>query len=179
MECVGEAQLMNLQEAAEKLDITKKKLWRAVKAGNIEAIRKQVGNRWEYRVTEKALEDYRLGYLVSRELDAVKTEQPGTTGNEEPLVINSFSELQERLAASEQRARELEEAFTRTVRYRAKAEREREALADRLSDAEAEAEKARIEAKVATMYLKEARTLIQGWDDRRKQGSFWRRLVAK
>ena len=171
---------MNLQEAAEKLDITKKKLWRAVKAGNVEAIRKQVGNRWEYRVTEKALEAYRLDYLVSRELDAVEVERPGIARNEDkPLVINSYSELEERLAASEQRARELEEAFTRTVRYRAKAEREREALADRLSDAEAEAEKARTEAKAATLYLKEARTLIQGWDERRKQDSFWRRLIAK
>lgn len=171
---------MNLQEAAEKLDITKKKLWRAVKAGNVEAIRKQVGNRWEYRVTEQALEDYRLGYLVSREMDAVNTERPGIVRNEDkPLVINSYSELEERLAVSEQRARELEEAFTRTVRYRAKAEREREALADRLSDAEAEAERARTEAKAATLYLKEARTLIQGWDERRKQSSFWKRLVAK
>lgn len=56
---------MNLKEAAESLDIPKRRLWRAVKAGNLEATRQRRGSQWEYVVTEEALEAYRAACLES------------------------------------------------------------------------------------------------------------------
>lgn len=50
---------MTLQDAADHLQIPKKRLWRAVKTGQLEAVQVQKGNRWEYRVTADALEAYR------------------------------------------------------------------------------------------------------------------------
>lgn len=50
---------MTLQEAADHLQIPKKRLWRAVKTGQLEAVQVQKGGRWEYRVTADALEAYR------------------------------------------------------------------------------------------------------------------------
>jgi hypothetical protein len=50
---------MTLQDAADHLQIPKKRLWRAVKTGQLEAVQVQRGNRWEYRVTAEALEAYR------------------------------------------------------------------------------------------------------------------------
>ena len=50
---------MTLQDAADQLNIPKKRLWRAVKAGQVEAVQIQKGQRWEYRITADALEAYR------------------------------------------------------------------------------------------------------------------------
>lgn len=50
---------MTLQDAADHLQIPKKRLWRAVKTGQLEAVQVQKGGRWEYRVTSDALEAYR------------------------------------------------------------------------------------------------------------------------
>lgn len=49
---------MTLQEAADHLDIPKKRLWRAIKSGLLDAQKVQTGNRWEYRVSPEALESY-------------------------------------------------------------------------------------------------------------------------
>ena len=50
---------MTLQDAADHLQIPKKRLWRAVKTGQLEAVQVQKGNGWEYRVTADAVEAYR------------------------------------------------------------------------------------------------------------------------
>ena len=62
---------MTLQEASKTLDISKKRLWRAVKSGFLEASRVQKGGRWEYRVSSEQLENYRRRYLDSLEMKAV------------------------------------------------------------------------------------------------------------
>ena len=49
---------MTLQEAADHLGVTKKKLWRAIKADQLEAFQVQNGQRWEYRVSPESLEKY-------------------------------------------------------------------------------------------------------------------------
>lgn len=67
---------MTLQQASKVLAISKKRLWRAVKAGQLDASRVQRGGRWEYRVNDEQLEDYRRKYLDSLEMKAVSWSQP-------------------------------------------------------------------------------------------------------
>lgn len=62
---------MTLQKASEILDISKKRLWRAVKSGQLEATQIQRGGRWEYRVSRDQLDSYRRKYLDSLEMRAV------------------------------------------------------------------------------------------------------------
>ena len=50
---------MTLQEAADYLGIPKKRLWRAIKSGQLTAVKVQRGQRWEYRVTPDTLDPYR------------------------------------------------------------------------------------------------------------------------
>lgn len=72
---------MTLQEAAEHLQTTKKRLWRAVKGGQLEAVQVQKGHRWEYRVTPEALEAYRqiLDTEENAWSDAERVVPTGTT----------------------------------------------------------------------------------------------------
>lgn len=97
---------MTLQEASKKLDISKKRLWRAVKSGFLEAQRVQKGGRWEYRVTTEQVESYRRRYLDSLEMRAVdwdrsesKNEAPSVKSGEKAgvesmsLVRNNLAEL--------------------------------------------------------------------------------------
>ena len=153
---------MTLQEAADLLGLPKKKLWRAVKAENLKATQKQVGNRWEYRVSRNDLESYRKTYLESSEdFEAVSESPSGTTRND----------LERQLLEVQNRSMELENAYSRSVRERARLERENQRLSEAI-------ESSRNEAKAATLYLKEARTLIKGWEARRRRNSFWQRLVV-
>lgn len=62
---------MTLQQASKKLSVSKKRLWRAVKSGQLEASQVQKGGRWEYRVSQEQLDTYRRKYLDSLEMKAV------------------------------------------------------------------------------------------------------------
>lgn len=50
---------MTLQDAADLLQVSKKRLWRAVKAGKLQASQIQIGGKWEYQVAVEDLEVYR------------------------------------------------------------------------------------------------------------------------
>lgn len=58
---------MTLQEAADELRISKKRLWRAVKAGKVPAERVEIGGKWEYHVTAAAAEAYRSTLEMERD----------------------------------------------------------------------------------------------------------------
>lgn len=80
---------MTLQDAADSLGISKKRLWRAVKAGQIAAVQVEKGQRWEYRVTVDQLEEYRriLGTEATSWNDPEQvvptvSERSGATGSE-------------------------------------------------------------------------------------------------
>lgn len=72
---------MTLQEAAEDLGIPKKRLWRAIKAGQISAEQVQRGQRWEYRVTSEDLELYRQVLRVE-DAGGNDLERVGTSGTD-------------------------------------------------------------------------------------------------
>lgn len=105
---------MTLQQASKVLDISKKRLWRAVKAGQLDASRVQRGGRWEYRVSDQQLESYRRKYLDSLEMRAVSwSEPPAERSTERPMERPAeqpglHETLVERLAQAERRIVELE-----------------------------------------------------------------------
>ncbi len=112
---------MTLQQASEKLNVSKKKLWRAVKAGQLDATRVQRGGRWEYRVSDSQLTSYRSKYLDSLEMKAVGWSAPPAPV-ERPVPMPSrvvpalewdqsglHQALLERLARAERRIAELEQ----------------------------------------------------------------------
>jgi excisionase family DNA binding protein len=141
---------MTLQQASKYLAISKKRLWRAVKAGQLEAARVQKGGRWEYRVSEEQLTSYRRKYLDSLEMRAVSWSEyssaaaPGgdppvpdrskvmerSTGQTETTVPsrsepNLHGILMERLTRAERRVADLELELERGADEQSKA---REAL---------------------------------------------------
>lgn len=70
---------MRLSEAADVIGVTKQTLWRAVKAGKLEAVRiKRGSRRAEYDVTEDAIAAYQAEYLECTEVPVVTdvTEKP-------------------------------------------------------------------------------------------------------
>lgn len=83
---------MNLQQASQYLEISKKRLWRAVKSGQLQASRVQRGARWEYRVTEEELQSYRRKYLDSLEMKAVGWSTPERDGTIEEATQTSETE---------------------------------------------------------------------------------------
>lgn len=115
---------MTLQEASEILNVSKKKLWRAVKAGQLDASRVQRGGRWEYRVSDTQLTTYRSKYLDSLEMRAVGWSSP-PAAVERPVPTPSrvvpalewdqsglHQALLERLARAERRIAELEQELS-------------------------------------------------------------------
>lgn len=71
---------MRLSEAADVIGVTKQTLWRAVKAGKLEATRKKRGGkRKEYDVTEDALAAYKREFIDSMEVPVVTTVTPDET----------------------------------------------------------------------------------------------------
>lgn len=94
---------MTLQKASEILDVSKKRLWRAVKSGQLEATQIQRGGRWEYRVSREQLDSYRRKYLDSLEMRAVGwtdlgRDVPTAPSSEDPSLLEGQLRLaQERI----------------------------------------------------------------------------------
>jgi hypothetical protein len=82
---------MTLQDAADHLQIPKKRLWRAVKTGQLEAVRVQKGNRWEYRLTADALEAYRR-ILETEDTGWNDAERIVSTGATRPGMVRTEAE---------------------------------------------------------------------------------------
>jgi hypothetical protein len=114
---------MTLQEAADELQISKKRLWRAVKAGKVPAQRVEIGGKWEYHVTAAAAEAYRS--TLEMERDAVPMDRTSGTHYQDterdanrstvPLAgthavppLGVYEMMLDRLQRAERRAVELE-----------------------------------------------------------------------
>jgi DNA repair exonuclease SbcCD ATPase subunit len=114
---------MTLQEAADELQISKKRLWRAVKAGKVPAERVEIGGKWEYHVTAAAAEAYRS--TLEMERDAVPMDRTSGTHHQDterdanrstvPLAgthaappLGVYEMMLDRLQRAERRAVELE-----------------------------------------------------------------------
>lgn len=114
---------MTLQEAADELQISKKRLWRAVKAGKVPAERVEIGGKWEYHVTAAAAEAYRS--TLEMERDAVPMDRTSGTRHQDterdadrstvPLAgthaapsLGVYEMMLDRLQRAERRAVELE-----------------------------------------------------------------------
>jgi hypothetical protein len=54
---------LNLQEAANTLGVSKKKLWRAVRSGQVKAIKTEIGDKWEYQISEADLAQWDQSYF--------------------------------------------------------------------------------------------------------------------
>ena len=124
---------LTLQAAADQLEMTKKRLWRAVKAGKLEAIKVEVGGSWEYQVSINALELYRDTIPVSRDSgtpcpattevsrdasrdmsrDSVPVSRDGGTASP---PVELYLEMLDRLQRAERRAVELEIALQQSQR---------------------------------------------------------------
>lgn len=99
---------MTLQQASEFLEISKKRLWRAVKSGQLEAYQVQRGGRWEYRVSREQLDSYKRKYLDSLEMQAVGWSEKASSGEPDSASNEEWNGLLSRLQISEMRIRELE-----------------------------------------------------------------------
>lgn len=102
---------MTLQKASEILDVSKKRLWRAVKSGQLEATQIQRGGRWEYRVSREQLDSYRRKYLDSLEMRAVGWTDLGRdvpTPEPAPAPSEDASLLEGQLQLAQERIRLLE-----------------------------------------------------------------------
>ena len=71
---------MTIQDVADQLDVSKKQVWKAVKDGQLEAVKTKRGKAWRYSISEDAAEAYRLSMEGSGEWEPVK--ERVETGNE-------------------------------------------------------------------------------------------------
>ncbi len=145
---------MNLQEAAALLGVSKKTLWRAVKAERLAAKRIDLGGKWEYRVSPADLEAYR-STLERSTYPAVPVECPGGTFHQDkerdtcpaPVPpVELYLELVDRLTRAERRAVELELALRQSQRLLAE---NAESIAER--EARAREAEAKADQLVATL----------------------------
>jgi len=75
-----EETVMTIQDVADRLGVSKKKVWTAVKSGQIEAEKTKRGKAWRYSISEDAAESYRLSLDDSRDWKPVL--EGAETGNE-------------------------------------------------------------------------------------------------
>jgi len=104
---------MTLKQASRVLDVSKKRLWRAVKSGQLEAEKVERGGRWEYRVTQQQLEGYRRKYLDSLEMRAVGWTEPPPEAAESSVLLEREQQLARRLQDANERARRLEKQIVK------------------------------------------------------------------
>jgi excisionase family DNA binding protein len=62
---------MTLSQAADLIGVPQKRLYRAVKAGKLNAVQRHQGSRWEYLVTRQDLEEFERSTvrLVDEDID--------------------------------------------------------------------------------------------------------------
>lgn len=195
---------MKLSEAADLTGVTKQTIWRAVKAGKLEATRiNRGGKKAEFDVTKEALETYRQDFLdatvtpVVTDVSDVTHENfddvtdvtdvtdialhPVTDVALEPNMPAIYLGLVDRLTRAECRNVELEfivrqhknlltenseslqENRAKVLQAEAKVEVEKTARAAKES-----------ELALLSAELKEARTQIAEWSERRRP--WWRRV---
>jgi len=198
MECYG----MRLSEAADVIGVTKQTLWRAVKAGKLEAVRiKRGSRRAEYDVTEDAIAAYQAEYLESIEVPVITDVTDETLRNDTPVTDETsryatpvtpvsgppaevYSLMLDRISRAERRNVELELILRQHQNLLAEnAESLQEGRAETLEiEAKFEEERREREAKEAaiaqlTEELKEARSTLAQWEEQR-QRPWWKKIFS-
>ena len=169
---------MTLSEAAELIGIPQKRLYRAVKAGKLNATQRHQGSRWEYLVSQDDLEDfgrstarpvYQDGQPVATDQETGRavegatdrpTDQPGLQPPAEVYIA-----LIDRLSRAERRSVELELQLRQSQRLlteNAESITEKEALAQQArAQVEALAKGKEEEVKSLRAELEEARLQLE------------------
>ena len=172
---------MTLSEAAELIGIPQKRLYRAVKAGKLNATQRHQGSRWEYLVSRDDLEDFdrTTARPVDQDGEQVATDQEtgrptrdatdsptDQPGSQPPAEV--YIALIDRLSRAERRSVELELQLRQSQRLlteNAESITEKEALAQQAraqveavsKDKEEENQRLRSELEEARLQLEEAR----------------------
>lgn len=160
---------MTIQDVADLLDVSKKKVWKAVKDGQLEAVKTKRGKAWRYSISEDAAEVYRLSLEESGEWNPVgerpetgnetrnvsqetepkrnetETKQGPTTGND----TETIKELFDRLEMSHRKQIFLEMQLQQSQKLLCEVNEDQYEREARAKEAEAKAELARQEAAQA------------------------------
>lgn len=183
---------MTIQDVADRLGVSKKKVWTAVKCGQLEAVKAKRGNAWRYSITEDAAEAYRLlldssdGWErpeetpttgnetrnVSRETETKryenKTQQQETPGNGSETI----RELFDRLEMSHRKQIFLEMQLQQSQRLLCEVNDDQHEREARAKEAEARAELAKQEAAQAKIELESLKSEMAAkkaaWTEKRK-----------
>ncbi len=157
---------MTLQDAADLLQVSKKRLWRAVKAGKLQASQIQIGGKWEYHVANEDLEVYRSTIPLERSTVPMEhssgpvhcheeRDAERSTNSPSHPPVELYLALVDRLQRAERRTVELELALQQSQRLlceNAESITEREARAQQAEAREEErtAENIRLSAELET-----------------------------
>ena len=108
---------MTLSQAADLIGVPQKRLYRAVKAGKLNAVQRHQGSRWEYLVTRQDLEEFERSTVQPVDEDTQPTATDPETGRptQGPVArpadqppVELYLALVDRLQRAERRTVELE-----------------------------------------------------------------------
>jgi len=108
---------MTLSQAADLIGVPQKRLYRAVKAGKLNAVQRHQGSRWEYLVTRQDLEEFERSTvrLVDEDMRPTATDQETGRPTQGPVdrpadqpPVELYLALVDRLQRAERRTVELE-----------------------------------------------------------------------
>lgn len=107
---------MTLSQAADLIGVPQKRLYRAVKAGKLNAVQRHQGNRWEYLVTRQDLEEFERSTvrLVGEDTRPTATDPATGRPTQGPVdrpadpPVELYLALVDRLQRAERRTVELE-----------------------------------------------------------------------
>lgn len=161
---------MTIQDVADLLGVSKKKVWTAVKNGQLEAEKAERGKAWRYSVSEDAAEAYRM--LVESSDDSLSWEtvlepdetetQRNETGNVSAETQRNgnetggndarpIRELFDRLEMSHRKQIFLEMQLQQSQRLLCEVNEDQHEREARVSEAVAKAEVARLQAEQALL----------------------------
>mgnify|MGYP000448076432 CR=1 FL=1 len=178
---------MTIQDVADRLGISKKKAWKAVKDGTLRSEKQRKGKAWRYFISEEAFEDYRQILTESGEWETVvpRETNPEETGNDSPApsgnVGEPLKEILDRLEQAQRRAIVLELQLQQTQRLLCEnneSQHEREARAKQAEERvkEREEENAQLRAELESLRTDLA-TKEAEWSEQRRP--WWKRMWGK
>lgn len=181
---------MTIQDVADQLGVSKKKVWTAVKCGQLEAVKAKRGNAWRYSITEDAAEAYRL-YLENSdgwtkpethlEPETIRnetvTKQVETPGN----GSETLRELFDRLELSHRRQIFLEMQLQQSQRLLCEVNEDQHEREARAKEAEAKVQQAQKEAERVKIELESLKTEVAAkeieWAEQRRP--WYKKLFSK
>ena len=162
---------MTIQDVADSLGVSKKKVWKAVKDGHLKAEKKMRGKAWRYAVTEEAAEAYRLFLEDDNEWETAdetaetqrnetRNDFEETQGNGNETGGNGLEtvrELFDRLEMSHRKQIYLELQLKQSQRLLCEVNEDQHAKEARAREAEAKIELAQNQAKAAILQAEAAK----------------------